>query len=299
MHRALRVRAHAKINLALHVAGVRPDGDHELRTIFQSVSLHDTLTFRAVGGPFAIECTDPACPTDCTNLVWKAAEAVWRAAKRRGAPRDLHVRLTKRIPLQSGLGGGSSDAVAAIRACAALWKVGLDRDQLQEIAATLGADVPYFLEGGTLLGLGRGDVLFPLIDRPAAWVTIVIPPFGVSTKDAFKWWDASQRKSGRSGRSGGSGVASAFRRTNSNDLELPVARHHPEIARIVSALKRLSASHASMSGSGSAVFGLFDSRRRAEAAARALDRRGRAIVARTLSRSAYQKMSRVRDARRR
>jgi 4-diphosphocytidyl-2-C-methyl-D-erythritol kinase len=295
--RTITVRALAKINLALQVTGVRRDGYHELRTIFQSVSLHDTLTFSRARGPFEIECTDPACPADRTNLVWKAAEAVWRAGKWRGAPRDLHVRIEKRIPVQSGLGGGSSDAAAAIRACAALWKVRLDRERLHEIAATLGADVPYFLEGGTVLGLGRGDTLFPLTDRPAAWVTIVIPPFGVSTKDAFKWWDRKNTRPGKSDRSGGSGrsdVGSALRRTVDNDLEPAVAAHHPEITRLVSALKRLGAAHGGMSGSGSAVFGLFDSQRRAEAASTALDRRGQAIVARTCDRNTYRRLSRPR-----
>src|SRR5580765_6148498 len=175
---AVRVSAYAKINLSLRVLGVRPDGYHELRTIFQSIASHDTLAVRARRGPFVLECTAPECPADETDLVWRAADQVWAASGRRGVLRDVEVRLTKRIPLQSGLGGGSSDAAAALRALGSLWRV---KDApLREIAARLGADVPYFLEGGTVLGLDRGDLLFPLVDHPVAWVTLVVPPFGVS-----------------------------------------------------------------------------------------------------------------------
>ena len=159
---AVRVSAYAKINLSLRVLGVRPDGYHELRTIFQSIALHDTLTARVRRGPFALQCDDPACPADETNLVWRAAERVWAASGRRGASRrrgimhGVEVRLAKRIPLQAGLGGGSSDAAAALRVFGSLWRV--NEPSLRDIAATLGADVPYFLEGGTVLGLDRGDL---------------------------------------------------------------------------------------------------------------------------------------------
>src|SRR5438034_4818861 len=147
------VKAFAKINLTLRVLGVRADGYHDLRTMFQSVSLHDTLTFCSARGAFGIECDDPGCPTDRTNLVWRAAEAVWRAAGHRGRPTDVQVRIVKRIPLQAGLGGGSSDAAATIRGLASLWHVDLASGGLHAIARTLGADVPFFLKGGTALGL--------------------------------------------------------------------------------------------------------------------------------------------------
>src|SRR5688572_2509598 len=110
-----KVRAPGKINLSLHVVGVRADGYHELRTIFQSIALHDTLTIRGRNGPFALQCDDPACPADRTNLVWRAAECAWAAAGRRGVLRDVEIHLAKRIPLQAGLGGGSSDAAATLR----------------------------------------------------------------------------------------------------------------------------------------------------------------------------------------
>ena len=119
-----RVRALAKINLTLRVLGVRPDGYHELRTTFQSLALHDTLTIRAVRGPLRIVCDDPACPSDRKNLVWRAATRVWRASGRAGAPRNLVIHIRKRIPMQAGLGGGSSDAAAALRALGRRWRVG-------------------------------------------------------------------------------------------------------------------------------------------------------------------------------
>ena len=113
--RVCQVRAFAKINLSLRVLGVRPDGYHELRTILQSIELHDTLTIRAVPGPFQLTCDDPECPSNSTNLIWRAAEQLWTASGRQGSPRDISIDLAKRIPLQAGLGGGSSDAAAVLR----------------------------------------------------------------------------------------------------------------------------------------------------------------------------------------
>jgi 4-diphosphocytidyl-2-C-methyl-D-erythritol kinase len=267
-----RVRAFAKINRSLHVLGVRSDGFHELRTVFQSIALHDTLTIRAVRGPFRLTCDDPACPSDDSNLIWRAAAHVWKAAGRRGAPRDLSIDLAKRIPLQAGLGGGSSNAAAALRALGRLWRV--DAARVRAIAPSLGADVPYFFEGGTVLGLERGDVLFPLMDATRAWVVLVIPSFGVSTKNAFAWWDARRA------------------RHPLNDLQPVVARRHPEIARLVTALRRAGAAEAAMSGSGSAVFGLFSTRRAAMAATVTMSRSGRrTLVTRTVDRTTCQALA--------
>jgi 4-diphosphocytidyl-2-C-methyl-D-erythritol kinase len=278
----MRVRAFAKINLSLRVLRATGDGYHELSTVFQSITLHDTLTFRRVRGPFRIECRDPSCPTDQTNLIWKAADAVWRAAKRDGEPRDLIVRVTKRIPAQAGLGGGSSDAAAAIRACASLWRAKLTRRALGQIASSLGADVPFFLSGGTVRGTGRGTRLSPLRDAPAAWVVLIVPPFGVSTKDAYAWWDGDHVDR----RVDGPPTAAGLR----NDLQDVVVERQPEIGRIVKELQAAGASGAAMSGSGSAVFGLFDNASRAE---RALTRhfRGRGLVTTTLNHARYQRLA--------
>lgn len=296
---ALSTRACAKINLTLRVTGRRPDGSHDLRTVLQSLALHDTLRFRATRGPFRIECDNPACPTDRTNLVWRAADHVWRAAGRRGLPRGIVVRIEKRIPLQAGLGGGSSDAAAAVRALSRLWQVDLPRDRQRAIAASLGADVPFFLEGGTALGVERGDLVFSLVDVPATWVVLVIPPFGVSTKDAYRWWDSMKRGrtpfSRTASEKGGRPLFDALSVSKGelrNDLEAPVSGHHPEIREMVRALRRQGATYAAMSGSGSAVFGLFGSRASAVRAWRLSSSRGcRALVTHTINRAAYRRMS--------
>jgi 4-diphosphocytidyl-2-C-methyl-D-erythritol kinase len=286
----MRVRAFAKINRSLRVLGIRSDGYHELRTIFQSIALHDTLTIHARRGAFALTCDDPACPTDETNLVARAAARLWRAAGRRGAPRDVAIDLQKRIPMQAGLGGGSSDAAAALRALARRWRVG--EAKVRSTAAALGADVPYFLEGGAALGLERGDLLFRLAEPPGRWVVLVLPDFGVSTKEAFAWFDRDRRQNDRAPiiqtRVRGPERAAPQEQELVNDLEAPVAVRHPEIARVISSLRRSGASHAAMSGSGSAVFGLFCARETAVQAARRLKSASRrTLVTRTLNHQNY------------
>ena len=300
---ARRVRAFAKINLTLRVLGVRPDGYHELSTTFQTLALHDTLTFTATRGPFEIRCSDPACPVDRTNLVWRAAEEVWRASRRRGEPEGIRVRLHKRIPLQAGLGGGSSDAAATLMALPELWRVRISAARLTRLAATLGADVPFFLSGGTAFGLGRGDRLQSMDDIPPQWVVLVLPGFGVSTTDAYDWWDRQHAGANEDFPSPSAWrVPVAFRRRDDvrNDLEGLVAERHPEIGEIVAELKRAGAVHAAMSGSGSAVFGLFQTRLRAKKATEGLGPAPfRTIVTRTLNRARYQALSNPRREARR
>ena len=288
----ITLSAFAKINLDLHVLGRRPDGYHELRTTFQSVALADTLTFTRSRGGFRITCDDPGCPTGRSNLVWRAASLVWRAAGRRGAPKGVTVRIDKRVPLQAGLGGGSSDAAAALTALPRLWRVDIASHTLLRLASELGADVPYFLEGGTALGLNRGDVLVPLDDIARTWVVLIVPEFGVSTKDAFGWWDKSMGRPFK-GRRGGAKSAARHRRARraaSNDLEAVVAARHPIVRRLTVRLKREGASHASLSGSGSAVFGLFDDPVAAERAADVFAGH-RVFVTRTLSRKECRKLA--------
>jgi 4-diphosphocytidyl-2-C-methyl-D-erythritol kinase len=273
--RRVRVHAFAKLNLTLRVLGRRPDGYHELRTTFQSLALHDTLTFTAREGPFTIACSDPDCPRDESNLIWRAADRLCRERSGGRTPSGVEVALTKRIPSRAGLGGGSSDAAATLRALALLWRIRVAPERLREMSAEIGADVPFFFEGGTALGLERGDLIFPLIEQSRWWVVIARPAFGVSTKEAFAWWDDSGVPAPASG---------------ANDLEPVVAGRHPEITRIGAGLRRAGAREAAMSGSGSAVFGLFETERRAEAAARAVAGRSVAtFLTRTCSRAEYQR----------
>jgi 4-diphosphocytidyl-2-C-methyl-D-erythritol kinase len=283
---AFSLRAHAKVNLRLAVLQRRADGYHDLETVFQSLALHDVLEFEARPGPLALSCDMPGVPLDARNLVWSAASLVWGCAGRLGEPAGVHVRLRKRIPAQGGLGGGSSDAAAALLAFAALWLPGEDLPTLADLGASLGADVPFFLCGGTALGLLRGDRIFPLADLEPRYVVLVLPPFGVSTPAAYEWLDEAR----------GQGLPGAcfeqeLRLTGSvrlrvgNHLQPPVERRHPEIGRLREALLASGAEAAAMSGSGSTVFGLFGTRERAAGAAAALRREGwKALVTRTASR---------------
>lgn len=288
---AVRVRAFAKINLTLRVLALRRDGYHELRTTFQSLALHDTLTCTATAGPFAIECDAVDVPCDASNLIWRAAEALWRHAGRRGGLAGVRVRLEKQIPMQAGLGGGSSDAAAALRGLAALWRVKASPAELHAIARSIGADVPYFLVGGTALGVDRGDLLFPLEEQTASWVVLVLPDFGVSTKDAYGWWDADHAANPPAVADGAlhRGLPGGDWR---NDLEPPVVSRRPAIGRLTAALRKLGASYAAMSGSGSAVFGLFGSAPTAARAARQMaGARQRVVVTKTLGRGGFARRS--------
>jgi 4-diphosphocytidyl-2-C-methyl-D-erythritol kinase len=294
--RSVTVRAHAKINLDLRVLGTRPDGFHELRTVFQALSLHDTIECVPRAGPFAIECETAGVPLDRSNLVWRAAECLWRSLRRQGSVRDVLVRLHKRIPLQGGLGGGSTDAAATLVALAYAWRVPLRPNQLVDVGATLGADVPFFLSGGTALGLGRGDEIYPLADLPRHWVVLLIPGFGVATVDAYGWYD-SERDPAR-----GPIVREAqyvpgpwpSRAAQMiNDLEGPIVRHHPEIEQMKTALRRAGALAAAMSGSGSTVFGLFQKKKDAVLAVERLSGSGwRVILTESLGRGEYSRRSR-------
>jgi 4-diphosphocytidyl-2-C-methyl-D-erythritol kinase len=291
----LTVRAHAKVNLDLRVLGVRADGYHELRTVFQTIELHDTLACSDQPGPFTLKCKSPNVPLDASNLVWKAAAALWTALGRAGEIRDALVQIDKKIPVEAGLGGGSADAAAALVALARLWG-GAPMTLLREVGATIGADVPFFLSGGTALGLGRGEEIYPLVDLPPHFVVIVRPPFGVSTAEAYAWYDedraAGQRDENREFQQlpvpWPSRAAQMI-----NDLEPPVMRRHQEIGGLKAQLRESGATAAAMSGSGSAVFGLFRSRSAAEKALKPLSRNGaKALVTRTLTRAEHERRSR-------
>lgn len=278
--RVVRVRAYAKINLTLRVGERRPDGYHGLETVFQALALHDTIECRARRGSFAVACDDPAVPADSSNLVWRAARALWRRLGRRGEPTDCAAVIGKRIPLLAGLGGGSADAAAALAALNRLWQGGLTAAGLATVGATIGADVPYFFTGGTAIGLGRGDDVYPLPDLEPRWVVLACPPFGVSTADAYGWFDADAA----AGDHAAVPRAALLRAWETraldvhNDLQGPVARRHREIARLVDVLRQGGAEAAAMTGSGSTVFALFGSRARARAAAHAAALAGTQVI---------------------
>jgi 4-diphosphocytidyl-2-C-methyl-D-erythritol kinase len=263
--------ARAKINLHLAVQARRPDGYHALTTVFQTIDLADTLTIVEHDGPLTLRCPGSDAPEDDSNLVVRAARALAEELGR-PEPRGLAITLDKRVPTQAGLGGGSADAMAALRLLCEAWRVAPDREMLAQVGGRLGSDVPFFAWGGTALGLGRGDEISPLPPLPPLACAIVRPPFGVPTADAYRWLAES--------RVGTPPLVSPFDPPAAtgdwiatlarchNDFEPVVAARHPEIAEAVAGLRAAGAVLAMMSGSGSAVFGLFDA---ADRAARATD----------------------------
>lgn len=293
---ALTVRAHAKINLWLHIGPRRADGFHELCTIYQAVAWHDRLVLEPRPGPVTLTCTDPSVPVDGRNLVRRALEALWRRLGRSGEPSGVAVHLIKRLPVGAGLGGGSADAAAALLGLVRLWQVEVSPDVVLEVAAAVGSDVPFFLVGGTALGVGRGERVRPLPDAPRRAVVIVKPPVAVATAEAYGWLDADRAGSPGSPRTAGEVEAlEVWPGEIVNDLEAPVARRRPEVARIREVLAGAGAAAVGLCGSGSAVVGLFEERAAAHAAAERLDGRGwQVVVTRTLTRAEYERRVRPR-----
>ena len=245
-------------------------------TVLQSLALHDTLVCESRPGPFELRCDYPGVPLDHTNLIWKAASADRRAVRGSrfaNGPANAVVTLDKRIPAQAGLGGGSADAAAALVAFARLWQVEIDEAGLDRLARRLGADVPFCLRGGTMLGTGRGDELRPLPDLPTYTVLVVKPPFGIPTPDAYRWHDERRRAmrsppmplSGRwpSSSAGWPALMPAL----FNDFQQVVGQRFPEVPATVAALREAGARFAAMTGSGAAMIALFDRPEVAEAAA--------------------------------
>lgn len=282
----------AKINLTLRIHGRRTDGYHEIETIFQTVSLHDRLTFEARDDArLELLCDAPGIPCDESNLVHRAAVAL---RERYGVRRGARISLEKRIPAGGGLGGGSSNAAVALVGLARLWKIEADRDALAVIGASLGADVPFFLTGGTSLGTGRGTDIYPLADVPPKQLLLVTPPVEVSTAAAYKSLNAHALTKAVSP------VNLTVSRTQAeisgslhavlwNDFEPVVYRLYPEIERARDALVAAGASGALLSGSGASVFGLFENvreRNRAQASLR-VEAGWQVFACTTLSRSAY------------
>ena len=265
----LRFPAFAKINECLCVLGRRSDGYHELRTIFQTIGLHDTLEFSLLRSPTVhLECDDPVLPAGRRNLVWRAVVAARRAL---GLRSGVFVRLEKRIPVARGLGGGSSDAAVALLGVERLARRSLAPSERLRIAAALGSDVPFFLFGGRAMGVGRGEEIYPLPDAPKRSVVVVSPSgIAVPTSHAYGWLRAPALTSRASARKIASFCALCWSGQGAsleNDFEAAVFQRHPGLARIRRALLRHGAAEAALAGSGSAVFGVFPSPAQARRAA--------------------------------
>ncbi|MGH9495521.1 MAG: 4-(cytidine 5'-diphospho)-2-C-methyl-D-erythritol kinase [Candidatus Sulfotelmatobacter sp.] len=366
----VQVRSFAKINLGLRIGESRADGFHELLTVYQTIALHDVIRVSmARGSGIEIRCADPRVPRDGSNTCYRIVE---RAMEALGAKRRVIIEIEKRLPVQGGLGGASSNAVATLLGIERALKKGLPTEEKLRIAAEVGSDPPLFLVGGTVLGVGRGEQVYPLPDLPAMPCVVVTPDVGVSTPKAFVGWDrrisqglkpessqapdaalkgrssttpgersvkkttAEPRPAGQPGvavptralavqqkltlsdtsdrmvelsrglsawlselHSGApSGIGGGGRAGNpllrlvragiENDFERVVFPEYPELREGKSALLRAGAKYASLSGSGSALYGLFVSKAAAASAVARLWKQGwTAQATSTLPRGAY------------
>ncbi|HVO80873.1 MAG TPA: hypothetical protein VMT28_09080 [Terriglobales bacterium] len=349
------VRSFAKINLGLRIGALRPHGYHELRTVYQTIALHDVLRVQVTrGSGIEIRCEDPRVPTNESNTCYRIAERAMAALKARGR---VVIAIQKRLPVQGGLGGASANAIAALLALERTLRKELPGPEKLRIAAEVGSDLPLFLIGGTVLGAGRGEEVYPLSDLPPTPCVVATPDIAISTPKAFADWDArcergsgirvpadsrsawpgehlapsadstaakltlsdssdrmlmfgrsvaawlsgfSQRKitgQALTGVPAGKGRGRAetplldlVRTGIENDFERVVFPQHPELRDVKRVLKRAGAAYASLSGSGSAIFGLFGSRVLAQQAAAQLRQTGVAAVATTtLTRPQYWK----------
>ena len=388
----LTLRSFAKINLGLQIGALRPDGFHELRTVYQTIALHDMIRVRVERGTGTeIRCEDPRVPKDKSNTCYRVVE---RAIAALGARCRVVIEIEKRLPVQGGLGGASGNAVASLLALERTLKKRLPGPERLRIASEVGSDVPLFLVGGTVLGIGRGEEVYPLPDLPSTACVVAIPEIGVSTPQAFADWDGmtgspqglkpsshgdlfgtaeampfhgevgisggastsrwanisgstwdtekelAERGSARTGEGARPHMLSAdsrhpkltvpsssdrmneFGRVVSawlsgtlsgvpvskgrgraetplldlvrtgieNDFERVVFPNYPELREVKRVLERAGAFYASLSGSGSAIYGLFVSRASAEKAAAKIRKQGiRAITTSTLTRRQYWK----------
>jgi 4-diphosphocytidyl-2-C-methyl-D-erythritol kinase len=284
----LRVRSFAKINLALAVVGRLPDGFHEIRTVFQSIDLHDELEFRP-SRRLELDGGDLKGVLREDNLIWKAAKALSEAARTR---RGAQIILRKKIPLASGLGGGSSNAAVTLLGLCRLWDLEIPQATLISLAAGLGSDVPFFLQGGTMLGVGKGEETYPLPEIESRHLLVIFPGVHVSTADAYRSLrmvltsrEAIHKIQAFCGRlpAGPDLLAGIF-----NDFETSILPAYSAIREARDFLLAQRATAAMLSGSGSSVFGFFLDEESALAASRAVSRVGwRVFPAKTISRVEY------------
>lgn len=271
-----------KLNLYLRIVRRREDGFHELETIFQSVDGGDTLSV-APSDTLTLTCDEPEVPTDERNLVLKAALKL-RERFPEAADLGAALHLAKRVPIGSGMGGGSADAAAALVLLSRLWGLSPSPEALHELASQLGSDVPFFLSPGTALARGRGEQLTPLPTAPL-WLVLIRPPVGVSTPWAYGQWRADQcegQSVGDFAAALATGDPATVASTLRNDLEPGVVAGVPEIAAAREWLLARGALGARMTGSGSVVFGVASDEAHAREIAGSSGAPGKAWVVRCL-----------------
>jgi 4-diphosphocytidyl-2-C-methyl-D-erythritol kinase len=259
----VRLRSLAKINLDLRVLHKRPDGFHELRTIFQTISLADTIEVEYQRGRTRVDLKSNLNIPG--NLILRAADLVMKMARVTGR---ITFKLTKRIPLGGGLGGGSSNAASVLLALPRLLKKTIPFEKLMDLAAELGSDVPFFLVGGTAVGLGRGTELYPLPDALPSPGLLITPGIHCSTADAYAALDRKVLPEVSTDMINKfQSVAWGASEQWTNDFEMVVFNQHPQLKSIKGKLLKLGAWRAMMTGSGSALFGLFANREARDRAA--------------------------------
>lgn len=287
----IRLRAFAKINLGLKILSRRPDGYHEIRTVYQTLALCDRLeiSFQSKRS-IEVECDDASIPTGKENLVYRAAESWMKSRKWRAGVR---VRLEKRIPVGGGLGGGSSDAAATLLGLERLAGDSLGSLRRFQLAAALGSDVPLFLLGGRVLGCGRGEEVYPLFDLPRRHCLVVHPGFSISTPDAYREASRKLTTARKNSKVNVFGVWSQFPLEGwgpaENDFEKVVFAKWPELARLKDQFIRAGAETASLTGSGSAVYAIFGSATQANRASNLAPPGWLVFRTRTLTRREYQR----------
>ncbi len=289
----LRLRAFAKINLTLDVFSKRPDGYHGIASVMQTISLHDTLTFERTQGPgISFSCDGPESDglplISDQNIVVRAATA---ALSVRPIQKGVAIHLHKQIPSQAGLGGGSSDAAAALTGVNSLLGLNLLEPELHELASGIGSDVPFFLTGGTAIARGRGEQVTASADGPKLWLVVVKPDVSVSTGWAYDELDSlpdrsSNRATKRMEQAIAEGDTALVVSRTCNDFELPVFSRYPELAWLQDELLMAGAMNARLCGSGSALFGVAASEAEANRIARTLrSKYNKVYTAQTLTRS--------------
>ncbi len=262
----LTLPSNAKINLGLQVTGKREDGYHNINTVFQEIDFCDTLTFQKTDAGIHLTASDPALPLDHRNLVAKAFTLMQKEFNLKGG---IQVHLEKKIPAGAGLGGGSSNASTTIKAVNRLWKLNLTEQTLTELAAEIGSDVAFFIQGGTMLGEGRGELLSPLPSLHTYWIVLLCPDIHVSTA-----WAYGQMKFALTKAKKIINFSPLFQRPTPdgfkvnliNDFEGVVFQRHPVLQLYKKELYKEGAFYASMSGSGSSVFGFFHTKENAQKA---------------------------------
>lgn len=266
--RFMNVRAYAKINIGLRILGKRSDGYHDIETIFHQIDLYDELLFEPAE-TVELTTTSPDVPGDSTNLCIRAAQLF---REHTGHREGVAIRLTKCIPVGAGLGGGSSNAAAVLLALNKLWHVGMKTAELQSLAANLGSDVPFFIQGGSAAGTSRGEILDHFHLQIPYWILTVTPPIHISTAWAYANVRADNVTGGmvRLRTIVEENLASApnMQAYIKNDFEGLVYRTYPEIHHLKEGLEKAGALFTQLSGSGSTVFGFFQERTGAQSVAR-------------------------------